>query len=197
MPWLWIVYGTLEIITLFVRLELLQRRRERGYQPVVLANEPRPLKPRPPQDCPVCRHPHPKLLWGHAQKPGLGPWSQQKSPRGKHQESCTAGHAGPNPACDYWGNTDPTFPALVGTGVRSDIHQLKCQACGKRFSSRWGTALYRLQATARDISRVLLAVKLGRSRADVQRLFGHAARVLPIFVVGNSQTSSQAHNKLD
>lgn len=194
MPWSWIVYGTLEIITLFIILELLQRRRERGHQPVVLANEPRPLKPRSPQDCPVCRHPHPKPLWGHAQKPGVGPWSQRKSPRGKHKEICTAGHACPNPECHYWGNTDPTFHALVGNGVRSDIQQLKCQACGKRFSSRWGTALYRLQATAWDISRVLLAVNLGLSMADVQRLFGHSDTPLRLWLTRAGRPAENVHS---
>jgi hypothetical protein len=90
-------------------LELLQRRRELGFEPVLLSKESRPLKPRSPRDCPVCRHPHPKPLWGHAHKPGVEPWPQRKSPRGRHKKICTAGRACPNLECDCWGNTDPTI----------------------------------------------------------------------------------------
>ena len=182
MPWSWVAYGTLEIVTLFIILELLQQRRELGYAPIVVSKEPRPLKPRSPQDCPVCWHPHPKPLWDHAHKAGVEPWPQRKSSRGKHKRICTAGHACPNPECDYWGNTDPTFHALVGNGRRNGVQQFKCQACHARFSSRWGTALYRLKASAWDISRVLLAVNLGLSIADVQRLFGHSDTTLHLWL---------------
>lgn len=148
MVWSQVMYGTLELVTLFTLLELLQRRRVLGYQPLNLPKEPRPLKPRSPLDCPVCRRPHPKPLWDHAHKLGVEPWARRKSPRGKHKHICTAGHACPNPLCDYWGNSDLTFHALVGNGLRNGIQQFKCQACRKRFSSRWGTTLYRLHATA-------------------------------------------------
>jgi IS1 family transposase len=66
--------------------------------------------------------------------------------------------------------------------VRHGIQQLKCQACQKQFSSRWGTALYRLQASAWDVSRALLAVNLGLSMADVQRLFGHSDTTLRLWL---------------
>ena len=32
---------------------------------------------------------------------------------------CTAGYACPQPDCDYFGNTDPTFHALVGDDQRA------------------------------------------------------------------------------
>jgi hypothetical protein len=79
MIWTQAIYGTLELITFFILLELLQRRRELGYLPRALPKEPRPLKPRSPLDCPVCRHPQPKPLWGHAHRPGALPWPQRKS----------------------------------------------------------------------------------------------------------------------
>ena len=122
-----VIYGALTLVTLFIILELLQRRREIGYHPLSLPKDPRPLKPRSPLDCPVCRRPHPKPLWGHAHKPGVEPWPTRKSRRGKHKHICTAGRACPNPLCDYWGNTDPTFHALVGNGRRHGIQQFKCQ----------------------------------------------------------------------
>ena len=71
---------------------------------------------------------------------------------------------------------DATLHALVGNGVREGIQQLKCQACRKRFSRRWGSALDGLHATAWEVARVLLVVNLGLSMADVELLFGHAER---------------------
>jgi IS1 family transposase len=110
------------------------------------------------------------------------PWPECKSPRGQPKHICTAGRVCPNPLCDYWGDTDPTFLALVGNGHPNGIQQFRCRACGKRFSSRWGTALYRLHGTARDVGRVLLAVNLGLSVADVQRLFGHSHSTLRLWL---------------
>ena len=193
MLWSWGVYATLGIITLFIILELLQRRRAFGYEPVVLPKEPRPLKPRSPLDCPVCRRPHPKPLWGHGHKPGVLSWRERKHPQGPHKHVCTAGHACPNPLCDYWGNTDSTFHALVGNGPRNGIQQFKCQACKKRFSSRWGTALYRLHARAWDVGRVLLAVNLGLSMADVQQLFGHSDTTLRLWLSRAGAHAEKVH----
>jgi transposase-like protein len=194
MPWSWGIYAALGIVTLFILLELVQRRRELGCE-TVLAKEPRPLKPRTPEDCPICQHPHLKSLWGHARISGVEPRPMRKSPRGKHKQICTARHACPNPECDYWGNTDPTFHALVGNGVRHGIQQLKCQACQKQFSSRWGTTLYRLRASAWDVSRVLFAVNVGLSMTDIQWLFGHLDTTLRIWLTraGNHAEKVHAH----
>jgi len=114
---------------------------------------PRPLKPRPPNDCPVRGRPHPTPLAGNVRKPGVLPWRERKSVRGTPKTICTAGYACPNPECDYHGNTDSTFHALVGDGKRGadGIQWLKCQACHKRFSSRRGTALYRLRTPAAQV----------------------------------------------
>jgi IS1 family transposase len=193
MVWSQVVHGTLELVTLFVILELLQRRRELGYRPPALRKEPRPLKARSPLDCPICCRPHPGPLWGHAHRPGVEPWPRRKSRRGKHKQICTAGRACPNPLCEYWGDTDPTFHALVGNGVRQGIRQRKCQACQKRFSSRWGTALYGLYATAWEVGRVLLAVNLGLSMAEVQLLFGHSDTTLRLWLSRAGAHAEKVH----
>jgi hypothetical protein len=95
-----------------------------AHQPILASvsspkrKTPRPLKPRTPQDCPVCGRPHPTPLWGNPRQAGVLPWNERKSPRGKPKTICTAGHAYPNRDCDYYGNTDATFHALVGNGKR-------------------------------------------------------------------------------
>jgi len=136
----------------------------------------RAVEPRTPRDCPLCGHPHPTPLGGHVRQAGVLPWSERKSPRGKRKTLCTAGYAGPNPECDYHGNTDATFHALVGCGRRGadGVQQFKCQACGQRFTSRRGTALYRLRTPATQVAQVLLAVNLGLSIADAALLFQHS-----------------------
>jgi len=126
---------------------------------------PRPLKPRTPNDCPVCGRAHPTPLVGNMCKPGVVPWRERKTTRGRPKALCTAGYACPNPDCDNHGNADSSLHALVGHGQRGadGIQWLKCQACGKRFSSRRGTALYRLRTPAAQIAQALLVINLGLS----------------------------------
>jgi IS1 family transposase len=77
--------------------------------------------------------------------------------------------------------------------VRNGIQQFKCQACKKRFSSRWGTALYCLHASAWDVGRVLLAVNLGLSMADVQPLFGHSDTTLRLWLSRAGAHAEKVH----
>jgi len=136
-------------VTLWLCVLVLRRLGHSLRQPVCVSaaarqrKTPRPLKPRTPHDCPVCGRPHPTPLWGNVRQPGVLPWSERKSRRGQPKTICTAGYACPNTACDYYGNTDATFHGLVGCGRRGAdrIQQFKCQACGRRFSCRRGTAL--------------------------------------------------------
>ena len=156
---------------------------------------PRPLKPRTPNDCPVCGRPHPTPLWGNVRKPGVLPWSERKSPRGKPKTICTAGYACPNPDCDYHGNTDSTFHALVGDGKHGadSIQRLRCQACHHRFSCRRGSALYRLRTPAAKVALVLLAVNLGLSIADTQLLFGHSEVTIRLWLARAGEHADKIH----
>ena len=56
-----------------------------------------PSSRAPPNDCPVCGRPHPTPFWGNGRKPGVLPWSERKSRRGKLKTVCTAGWACPIP----------------------------------------------------------------------------------------------------
>ena len=156
---------------------------------------PRPLKPRPPNDCPVRGRPHPTPLAGNVRKPGVLPWRERKSVRGTPKTICTAGYACPNPECDYHGNTDSTFHALVGDGKRGadGIQWLKCQACHKRFSSRRGTTLYRLRTPAAQVAQVLLAVNLGLTIADTALLFHHSEVTIRLWLTRAGQHADKIH----
>jgi hypothetical protein len=151
MVWLRVIDGTLELIILFIMLELLQRRREIGYQPLGLAKDRRPLKPRSPLDCPVCQHPHPKPLWGHAHKSGVEPWPRRVQPLDDVDNSgqprgaaaltikrhSLASHSG-----WQWLFSRSCRPLLAGHGRRWENQDLQhrpalvCQACGLSRGAR-------------------------------------------------------------
>jgi len=174
-------------------------RATRPPVPVVVASPrrktPRPLKPRTPHDCPVCGRPHPTPLLGNTRQPGVLPWRERKSKRGRPKTICTAGYACPNPDCDYHGNTDSTFHALVGAGKRGadGIQWLQCQACGKRFSSRLDTALYRLHTPAAQVALTLLVIHLGLSIADAALLFHHSEVTLRLWLSRAGQHAQKVH----
>lgn len=172
-----LVYLALGPLTLFI-IWRARRTTSRLAPKALLPKTPRVLKPRTPRDCPLCRQPHPTPLLGKVHKPGVKPWRAGKSRRGPSKRVCTAGHACPNPACDYHGNTEATFHALVGNGLRKGVQQFKCQACRTRFSCRLGTALFRLRTSARAIGQALLAFNLGLSAAEVQLRMGHSDTTL-------------------
>jgi hypothetical protein len=134
-------------------------------------------------------------LVGNIRQPGVLAWSERKSTRGKPKTICTAGDACPRLECDYFGNTDPTFHALVGDGKRGvdGIQGLCCQACGKRFSSRRDTALYRLRTPAARVALVLLAVNLGLTIADAQLLFGHSEVTIRLWLTRAGQHAEKVH----
>jgi hypothetical protein len=109
---------------LWVSLLVARRLRRAAHSPIPASvsspkrKTPRSLKSRTPHDCPVCGRPHPMPIGGHVRKPGVLPRSERKSSRGKRKTICTAGYACPRPDCDYFGNTDSTFHALVGEDKR-------------------------------------------------------------------------------
>lgn len=70
---------------------------------------PRVLKPRTPDDCPLCRRTHATPLLGNVRKPGVKPWPTRESRRGPAKRVCAAGHACPNAACVYHGMRSRPF----------------------------------------------------------------------------------------
>jgi hypothetical protein len=126
---------------------------------------PKPLTPRPPDDCPDCQlDPAHSIALGPAEPPPP-PWRAVKSPRGRPKSIDTAGYACLNPACAYRLMTDVHVHALVGDGThgRDRIQDLVCQACGRKFSVRCDTALYRLRTPARLVAMVLALFAEGAS----------------------------------
>ncbi len=134
------------------------------------------LKPRTPDDCPVCRlRTTPSLSGGPAPAP-VRPWREVKSRRGAPKRVNTQGYACPNQKCLYFGNTDAQIHALGGDGKHGCAEQIqtfRCQACRTTFSARLNTALYRLKTPSQQIAMVLSALAEGLDASAAERVFGY------------------------
>jgi hypothetical protein len=123
------------------------------------------LKPRTPDDCPVCRLAStPASAGGPAP---VRPWREVKSRRGAPKRVNTQGYACPNQQCLYLGIPDAQIHALVGDGKHGQaerIQTFRCQACHTTFSARRHTPLYRLKTPSHQIALVLSATfrRIGR-----------------------------------
>src|SRR6266566_4159250 len=133
------------------------------------------LKPRPPLDCPACRHAStPSLDAGPAPAP-VRPWREVKSRRGAPKRIDIEGFTCPNPQCRYFGNTDAHFHALVGDGKHGRVERIqtfRCQACRTTFTSRRHTPLYRLKTPSYHVAMVLAALAEGLDPSATERVFG-------------------------
>lgn len=90
---------------------------------------PRPLRPRTPDDCPVCR----KTAETSTSATIVVPMPSAKAPRGPLREKTieTQGYACPHSNCKYGGITDGTVHALIAYGHHGrhePIQDLYCKA---------------------------------------------------------------------
>jgi hypothetical protein len=75
-------------------------------------------------------------------------WSKRKGRGGPKKKISTEGYFCSNVGCEYYGITEESIHALVGYGrhgKHEEIQDYKCQACGKKFTIRKNTVLYRLK----------------------------------------------------
>ncbi len=130
-------------------------------------NVQRLLKPRTPDDCPVCRQQEPVCAVPPALHPPVRPWQDIKSRRGAPQRIDTQGFACLTPTCDHYRVMDAQVHALVGDGTHGKherIQTFRCQACQTTFSARRDTPLYRLKTPAQRVGEVLTALASANSR---------------------------------
>jgi len=135
---------------------------------------PRLLKPRTPDDCPACRRASPASSAGVLPSVPVRPWREVKSRKGAPKRINTEGFACPNPQCQYFGNTDAHFHALVGDGKHGQaesIQTFRCQKCRTTFSARRDTPLYRLKTPSQQVAVVLSALAEGLDPSAASRVF--------------------------
>lgn len=138
---------------------------------------PRPLKPKTGADCPFCRAKalaHQRDDPIHEEHPSLlpAPWRSTRSRRGRKKASRTEGFACHNPTCPYYGITDQTRHALVFDGAHGKherIQDLRCQACGHKFTVHRGTILYRLKTHSARVAEALTFLAEGVAVSVLER----------------------------
>src|SRR6266545_3139885 len=170
-PWSWLL---LLVIVLIGLIGAWHRRRHPRSSPGA-AHLQRLLKPRPPDDCPVCCQ-HAALTGNPPSRPPVIPWSAVKSRPGAMGRINTQGFACPNRRCAYFRITDAQIHALLGDGAHGRcerIQTLRCQACGATFSTRRSPPLYRLKTASQRVAEVLTALAEGLDVAAAVRVFGY------------------------
>jgi IS1 family transposase len=139
--------------------------------------KPTVMHPSNPNKCPACR----AALLGDA--PPLTecphatiiPWDQIKGIGGPKKTISTDGFFCPNPACTYFGVTDPTIHAIAGDGKNTSNHgpiqDLCCQACQAKFSARRHTPLYRLKSDPVVVCQILALLANGDDPSTLAEIF--------------------------
>ncbi len=134
--------------------------------------KPRVMKPKSERDCPFCvkekgehKSPQPRMPEPRRLRKGRG---------GPKKRQSTQGYFCPNPECEDYRTTDESIHALVGYGnhgKQEQIRDLKCQACGKKFTSRRNTILYRLKTHSRLVEKILWLLALGVDASALEEVF--------------------------
>jgi transposase len=127
----------------------------------------RRLKARSPQDCGRCCADAGQVA--EVKRVAPEPWAHSKQVSGRRKQYASEGESCPNETCRHHKVTDSSVHALVRNGWRSKGERIpywKCQACGKRFSGRLHTGMYRLKTPSRRVGE-------GVDVAAASRIFGH------------------------
>ena len=134
------------------------RRRIRRWWQRAKDQMPRQLHPKSPEECPLCQVEVAGITEPISDIQAVESYRESKSRRGRKKTIQTEGYACPYPDCQYFGVTEAQRHALVGfgkLGENKDIQRLRCQACGRTFSSRKGTPLYYIKSEAKEVEEVL------------------------------------------
>jgi IS1 family transposase len=155
--------------------------------------------PRTPDDCPQCRGTALDRVPGAALAPSVRPWAEVKSRRGAPKRRPTQGYACPTSTCPYFGIADERIHALIAYGhhgTRERIPDLRCQACGAKFSARRGTALYHLKSPSTRVGEVLSALAEGLDVAAAVRVFGYREATITRWLIRAGQHAERLHDVL-
>jgi transposase-like protein len=156
------------------------------------------LKPRTPDDCPVCRHTSTASLGAGPVPAPIRPWSEVKSRRGAPKRIDTQGFACPNQQCLYFGITDAHRHALVGDGKQGHaerIQTFRCQACRTTFSARRDTPLYHLKTPSQQVAMVLSALAEGLDASAAERVFGFRQATITTWLTRAGEHAQTLHER--
>jgi hypothetical protein len=154
------------------------------------------LKPRTPDDCPVCRLATASSMRAGPDPGPVRPWSEVKSRRGAPKRIPTEGFACPNQQCAYFGITEASIHALVGDGKHGQaerIQTFRCQVCRTTFTARRHTPLYRLKTPSQQVAMVLSALAEGLNPSAAERVFGYRQATVTTWLSRAGQHAQSFH----
>jgi hypothetical protein len=102
-------------------------------------------------------------------------WSERKGEGGRQKQISTEGYFCSNARCDHYGVREEKVHALVWDGSHGkyeEIPDLKCQACGKKFTIRKNTLLYRLKTHSGLVEKIMWLLALGVDASALEEVFG-------------------------
>ena len=135
--------------------------------------KPAVLRPKSERDCRFCQEDKRKRKSAEREKAVA--WALRKGKGGPKKKIVTDGYFCPNQACEYYRIADEDIHALVGYGThgkQESIQDFKCQACGKKFTARRNTILYRLKSHSELIVKILWLLALGVDASALEEVFG-------------------------
>ena len=145
-------------------------------KPVVrlAAKQPRPLKPKTGADCLLCQAEQGAITNEGTEAISPRPWREGRSRRGRKKGSVAEGYACGQVGCLYYGITDTASHALVADGHHGKyerIQDLKCQACGHKFTVRRHTVNYRLKTHSVRVAEALTFLAEGVDVSVLERIW--------------------------
>ena len=108
------------------------------------------------------------------------------------------GYFCPNSDCEYFGITDESIHALVGYGChgkQEQIQDLKCQACGKKFTNRRNTILYRLKTHSGLVEKILWLLVLGVDASALEEVFGVREITIRTWLCSSGMQGKKLHDR--
>jgi transposase-like protein len=135
--------------------------------------KPAILRPKSEKDCRFCREGKEKRTVAKREMPES--WQMRKGRGGRKKKIRSEGFFCPNKRCEYYGITEEANHALVGYGrhgKQEAIQDFKCQACGKKFTARRNTILYRLKSHSGLIEKIMWLLALGVDASALEEVFG-------------------------
>ena len=139
-----------------------------------MLHKPAMMRPKSELDCP-----HFVIEKGEKanpeQKKAIVAWNDRKGWGGRRKGISTEGYFCSNTGCEYFGVKGERIHALVGNGSHGKqevIRDLKCQSCGKKFTVRKHTVLYRLKTHSGIVEKVMWLLAVGVDGSVLEEVFG-------------------------
>lgn len=175
---------------IWLRHLLLQKKKtKRPRKPPI-------LHPKSERDCRFCQEDKWKKQAPDPEAPI--PWRLRKGKGGPKKKVFTDGYFCPNQNCEYYGISDEGTHALVGYG-RHGLHEVirdfKCQACGKKFTARRNTVLYRLKSPSGLVEKILWLLALGVDASALEEVFGVREGTIRTWLCRSGMQGKKLHER--